>query len=190
MSVSLCVDVGNTRVKAAWFNERLLLKNFSIERENFLEKGQELWELPVDRIILSSVSDHESLLSLLKKLSKRILLLDHHSKIPIKNLYKNPESLGKDRLAAVIGGRAIFPGKDLLTIDAGTCITMDFLNKEGEYHGGCISPGIQMRLKAMHTYTSKLPNLSWEPPVLPDLIGNSTTASIRRSKAESLFYVT
>ena len=76
--------------------------------------------------------------------------------VPINNLYKTPETLGKDRLAAVVGAHSLFPDKDVLVFDAGTALTIDFIDKEGNYRGGNISPGLNMRFRALHDYTQKL----------------------------------
>jgi len=77
--------------------------------------------------------------------------------LPITNLYHTPQTLGPDRLASVIGAWSMHPGNDLLVIDAGTCITYDFIDHLGRYHGGNISPGATMRLRAMHEQTARLP---------------------------------
>ena len=110
--------------------------------------------------ILSSVrGDQDQIRGLLASLSY-FIELDGKTKIPFKNLYKTPETLGKDRIALVAAASNQFPNKNVLIIDAGTCITYDFLNHKNEYLGGAISPGIQMRYSALHDYTSKLPKLS------------------------------
>jgi len=96
--------------------------------------------------------------------------------LPIENLYRSKVTLGKDRLAAAVAAADRFPGKDILVISAGTCITYDFVNSGKEYLGGGISPGIQMRLQAMHTFTGKLPLISFKKNV--PLIGNTTERSI------------
>lgn len=97
--------------------------------------------------------------------------------IPIENLYSTPKTLGPDRLAAVIGAQACCPNKSILVIDMGTAITYDFVNERGQYIGGNIAPGIEMRLKALHDYTAKLPLVAQEGEKI--LIGNSTETAIR-----------
>jgi len=77
--------------------------------------------------------------------------------LPITIVYPTPHTLGRDRIAAACGANALFPDKNCLIIDAGTCITMDMILKSGTYLGGNIAPGLTMRLKSMHEYTSKLP---------------------------------
>jgi type III pantothenate kinase len=97
--------------------------------------------------------------------------------MPLKILYKTPATLGVDRLAAACGARALFPLQHCLTIDAGTCVTFDFIDMDGNYYGGAISPGMNMRFQALHTFTARLPLVS--PAGEANLIGDSTESSIR-----------
>jgi type III pantothenate kinase len=97
--------------------------------------------------------------------------------LPVVNLYATPLTLGVDRLAGVCGAQQIFPLQHCLVIDAGTCITYDFLDKEGKYYGGGISPGLKMRFQAVHTFTAKLPLVT--PKGHVPLIGNSTESCIQ-----------
>ena len=87
------------------------------------------------------------------------------------------ETLGVDRIAAVCGAFALFPEKNCLVIDAGSCITYDVLDQKGNYCGGSISPGLEMRLKAMHTFTARLPLVKVNQQV--NLIGNSTESCLQ-----------
>ena len=97
-------------------------------------------------------------------------------KLPVALHYSNPSTLGRDRLAGVCGAHHLFKNKNCLVIDAGTCITFDLIDGDGVYHGGSISPGIHLRLKAMHEFTGKLPLVSWED--LEGFIGNDTQSCI------------
>ena len=103
-------------------------------------------------------------------------VLSEKTPLPIINSYKTPLTLGKDRLAAVVGASVLYPGKDVLVFDAGTCLTIDFINSDKEYVGGRISPGIEMRYNALHTFTDKLPLIKSEKNTL--VIGNDTKTSI------------
>lgn len=105
-----------------------------------------------------------------------LLALSDKTKLPVVNLYNTPDTLGKDRIAAVVGARRFFPEIPVLTIDAGTCITYDFITDKNQYLGGGISPGIRMRIKALHTFTGKLPLVSLEEDA--PLIGKTTNESI------------
>lgn len=114
----------------------------------------------IDAAIISSVTDiPEDLMRFLSGRVSLVLLLDHQTMIPIENYYETKESLGKDRLAAAVGASFLYPAQDLLIIDAGTAITFDIINCRKQYLGGNISPGIQMRYRALNTFTSRLPLL-------------------------------
>ena len=131
---------------------------------------------PFDGIILSTVAkDSPEFVKILSETAP-LVILDENTPLPIKNLYETPATLGKDRLAAAAGAHALFPGKNVLSIDAGTCITYDFLTKDGEYLGGGISPGIRMRFQAMNAFTGKLPLV--EPTDFTGLIGKTTAESL------------
>lgn len=112
-----------------------------------------------------------------KEYGNAVIYLNHETPIPIENLYSTPETLGPDRLAAVIGAKSLMPNSNVLVIDMGTAITYDFASAEGQYLGGNISPGIEMRLRALHEFTAKLPLVS-QTGELP-LIGNCTETAIR-----------
>ena len=87
----------------------------------------------------------ERVLAALVALPFPLLWLDSKTPLPVTNLYETPETLGYDRMAAVVGANELYPRRDLLVIDAGSCITYEFIDSKGQYHGGNISPGMQMR---------------------------------------------
>jgi len=176
--MNLCIDIGNTRAKYAVFDHEEVVKvgvwdNFDLSTLRAIQK-----EIPmIQRIIVSTVTLLKQ--NVLKEINikpDRYLLLDHLTPIPIKNKYKTPETLGKDRLSAVIGASAVFPQRDCLVIDAGTCIKYDFISKKAVYKGGSISPGMNMRLEAMHHFTAKLPLV--KPGKYDSLIGTDTNTAI------------
>ncbi len=98
-------------------------------------------------------------------------------KLPITLLYKTPETLGSDRLASALAATVFFPKENTLVINAGTCLTTDFVTEKGEYLGGSIAPGLQMRLKAMHHFTGKLPLIELNESIT-DLPGQTTESSM------------
>ncbi|HRF77340.1 MAG TPA: type III pantothenate kinase, partial [Chitinophagales bacterium] len=111
----------------------------------------------------------------------KLLKFSQNTELPIVNDYATPATLGKDRLAAAVGSSAAFPGKNVLSIDAGTCIKYDFVRADNRYLGGGIAPGLVMRLKAMHNFTARLPLISLTPQMLVQqtlLTGDSTTDSM------------
>ncbi|MGK0412136.1 MAG: type III pantothenate kinase [Polaribacter sp.] len=175
--MNLIIDVGNTRVKAALFEEYRLVDVIVFNKIRMISEVKKIIKnYRITSTILSSVA-----LMPLKKLEKLKELTDFTivtSKIrtPFKNLYSTPSTLGVDRIALVFGAVVKFSKQNVLIIDAGTCITFDFVNKEAEYLGGAISPGIEMRYKSLHAFTSKLPLLEIHKP--NNFIGNNTNESI------------
>ena len=169
----ITLDEGNTSVKLALFeNNQMVLKESDVN----LERVKKLLS-QCDRLIFSTVKKNtlfESLLSNMYAIS-----LNSSTPLPITNCYETPNSLGNDRIALAVGATANFPNNNVLVIDAGTCITYDFINSKKEYLGGSISPGIQMRYNALHHFTSKLPLLESVDTAI--LTGNNTEGSIHSS---------
>jgi len=131
----------------------------------------------VDACVISSViSLPQELNHVLKQKAAYFMELTEKTPLPIRNLYQTPETLGKDRLAAVVGAYSLFPGKDILVFDAGTALTIDFIDREGNYRGGNISPGLNMRFRALHENTQKISLLSQSDDY--ELIGRSTRSAI------------
>ena len=176
--MNLVIDIGNTRAKAGLFSHGKLAyrearENWEIDDLMALATNHE-----VKNVILSTVAGAVAG-PIEEALASRFFFmeLDAATPLPIKNRYRTPETLGKDRLAAVVGAYALFPGQACLVVDAGTCITYDLLNGEGVYLGGNISPGIGMRLKAMHAFTARLPLVA--PGPLENWVGDSTETALR-----------
>jgi type III pantothenate kinase len=154
----LIIDLGNTLIKLAVFegNHMLLSKAFKSGSYNRFQTY--LSTLPSGSYcIVSSVVDYPLSFGNFINEEFKTLILSPDTPVPIKNAYKTPLTLGKDRLAAAVAAWQQFTEKYLLVIDAGTAITMDLITQHGEYVGGAISPGIDMRFKALHTFTGKLP---------------------------------
>jgi len=107
--------------------------------------------------IVSSVVDFPAGFEWIIKKNFKTIVLDASTPIPLRNSYKTPETLGNDRIAAAVAAWYEFPDNNILVIDAGTAITTDLVKKNGEFCGGAISPGIDMRFKALHTFTGRLP---------------------------------
>lgn len=177
--MNLCIDVGNTQVKLGAYNVSGQLEHY--ERianlnEKDLEKILKQWG--IEYAILSSVrAEHEGVVDYLKQHLKKVLKLSSELPLPITNEYQTPRTLGNDRLAGVIGASTLYPNENLLVVDAGTCITYDFITKDNIYFGGSILPGIEMRFKALNHFTAKLPLV--EKVELNSFIGNTTQTSIQ-----------
>lgn len=175
--MNLIIDVGNTKVKAAVFKDDTLIESVSfsyLEIKHRLKEIRETYEIKHTIIAkVTSIVDKD-LLKLFSKMAP--LELSHETPIPFENAYETPKTLGIDRIALAAAAVNQFPQKNCLIIDAGTCITFDFVNHKMEYFGGGISPGVRMRYQALHSYTGGLPNLSPEAP--KQLIGRNTAESI------------
>ena len=174
----LAIDVGNTQIKTAVFEQNTLVQK-EISSYSDWKKGVEnsLKNFPkIENIVVASVGklQKEDFLSFSE--SVNLHFISKESKFPFQNLYSTPNTLGIDRMVLAAGAVLQFPNKSRLVIDAGTCITYDFIDANDNYLGGAISPGIRLRYEALHNYTAKLPLLSKENP--ENLIGNSTSQSI------------
>ena len=175
--MNLIIDVGNTRIKAAVFENDTLVELLDFKHEIIVEKTEEILnKYQISAGIISSVAIIPSKdVKILQKMCA-FLELNSKTKVPFVNTYKTPTTLGVDRIAAVANAVQKYPKRNVLIIDAGTCITYDFVNSKKEYLGGAISLGIEMRYKSLHEFTSKLPLLEKESD--SKLIGNSTNTSI------------
>ncbi len=175
--MNLVVDYGNSSAKVGIFDNHLLKEKFIFrsadELKNFLQLSRE------ENLIISSVShDAEEVIKWAER-AKRKFILHHTLPLPVLIGYATPNTLGVDRIAGVCGAHQMFPGKHSLVIDAGTCITYDFIDASGKFQGGGISPGLLMRFQAVHTFTKRLPLI--EVPLKAEiaLIGDSTEACIQ-----------
>jgi type III pantothenate kinase len=160
---SLCLDQGNSATKAGVFSGDKIVDFFLYQNSNKAIL-LELFEKHIisDCILSSVIHTDEETLSIIGKNCNFFIELNEITPVPINNLYRTPETLGKDRLAAIVGASWLQPGRDLLVIDAGTAITYDFIDSSGNYYGGNIAPGVEMRLKALHHFTKKLPLVNVE----------------------------
>lgn len=177
--MNLIIDIGNTRTKIAIFSEGELIKSFAADSFTLIDIQELKDDYPeLDHAIVSSVKhDSQQLLKALKKELDYVIELDHETFLPIENLYETPQTLGKDRIAAAVGANMIYPDQNVLVIDAGTAITYDFVNDKNQYIGGFITPGLNMRYKALHHFTDKLPLLKPGEPTF--LKGKNTNEAIQ-----------
>ena len=178
MLMNLIVDVGNTLVKFAIFKDGDLIYNNSFELSEFKKQYKSLkQDFPsLKKAIISSVGRLSKTQIDIIKNDLNVIELSSKTNLPFKNLYETPETLGVDRIALVSASVQKFPNKNVLIIDAGTCITYDFITSENHYLGGAISPGIRLRYKSLNNLTANLPLLKTEQP--KSIIGNTTKTSI------------
>jgi len=176
MPVTLCFDFGNTRKKCAVLDNTTLKEVITIEND-LPETIQSLIDQHhPSKSILSSVIDHNLAIEEILASKTKFHKLSHLSKIPITTPVSKPQTIGADRLALSAAAVHLYPQKNNLVIGLGTCITYNFINKFHEFMGGGISPGMEMRLKALNYYTAKLPLVTPDDNV--PLIGYDTNTNI------------
>ncbi len=173
--MNVVIDYGNTTAKVGIFKQHELVEEHLLLQEADVKEW--IQNTSAEAILISSVSkNEEALLEAAAHIATRFKLT-HTLALPITNKYATPETLGADRLAGVCGAKLLFPHEPCLVIDSGTCITYDIVDADGKYLGGAIAPGLRMRLKAMHEFTSRLP-LAEVKEQIP-LIGNSTLTCLQ-----------
>ena len=177
--MNLVIDIGNSAIKAAVFDDGKIVASRQWKDNENNPLSEWLNAFPeIHNAILSSVRrDDSGIKEALQKAGVNVLVLDDRTQVPMVNLYRSTSTLGRDRIAAAVGAGSRFPGKNLLVIDAGTAITIDFVTADNEYLGGNISPGLSMRFRSLHQQTHNLPLV--EPEDTPHLFGTDTTGAIR-----------
>lgn len=171
--MNLAIDIGNTSIKIGVFDNHQLqnvVTDVGYDRIPTLVEGYK-----PDRVVISSVNQNANQLA--DTLETDVLVLDLETALPISISYKTPQTLGRDRIAAAVGAHELFPFSDCLVIDIGTCITYEMIDALGVYHGGGISPGVEMKFKALHTFTTNLPLV--EMSNNEELIGDTTESAIQ-----------
>ena len=174
----LVIDIGNTLHKAAIFSETGELVDLhkycklTPTRTNRLFAKQK-----ISHAILSSVGKYNADIEAVIQQHCPLIILSDTTPLPIKIKYKTPGSLGSDRVANAVGASSKFPAHNVLSIQLGSCMVCDFVNAKGEYLGGSITPGINMRFKALKHYTRKLPEVRKRMP--EQWLGDDTESSIR-----------
>ena len=173
---TLCLDLGNTRMKAALFEDGNLIQTEVLENDGIEKTTELITKFHPERSILSSVVHHDPRLEALLMQNTRFHRLNHLSKLNFTVAVGKPETMGADRLALAAAVVHFHPEQHNLVIGLGSCITYNFINKYHQFLGGGISPGMEMRLKSLRDYTALLPMVEkeWEFP----LIGYDTKTNI------------
>lgn len=173
--MNLVIDSGNSAAKVGIFDHDKLIEKRSFSS---LEELRAFIQLGGYRhVMISSVKADALPIATWANGTDKVFVLNRDLPLPIGSRYQTPETLGVDRLAGVCGAVKLFPAENNLVIDAGTCITYDFIDSEGSFYGGGISPGLMMRFQAVHTFTARLPLVS--PKAGAKLIGDTTESSIQ-----------
>ncbi|MBC8266012.1 MAG: type III pantothenate kinase [Flavobacteriales bacterium] len=172
--MNLIIDIGNSSSKVAIFKGKEIVKYKTFDKITLPNILPFTNDFDISASIISSVIEIDNRIQAVISYFNS-LILTHNTALPILSNYKTPKTLGKDRLAAIVGANNKFLNRDILVIDAGSCITFDYFTN-GNYSGGRISPGIQMRYDALHTFTAKLPQINFSNKHF--MIGNDTNSSI------------
>jgi type III pantothenate kinase len=184
----LTVDVGNTRIKAAVFEGGTVLEIFTFEKNELEKKIKKILEKfqKCSDLVVASVGNIEKQSFLTFEKDLKVHFLTHEDIFPFTNKYATPKTLGIDRMVLAAGATLKFPKQNRLVIDAGTCITYDFIDENDNYLGGAISPGLRLRYESLHNFTARLPLLTLESP--DSYIGDSTKQAIHSGVVNGFVY--
>jgi type III pantothenate kinase len=177
--MNLLIDIGNTQVKLALADNGKIqhLQTLNATNAGSLIEFLKTKPIPEKCIVVQSGDYPKGWQEELNTIFPKLIELKHSTPLPLELIYDTKESLGMDRIAAAIGAIHLFPGKNILVIDAGTAITVDFVSKDKKYLGGNIIPGMSIRFKALHEYTNRLPLVQADNNF--QLLGSSTETAIR-----------
>jgi type III pantothenate kinase len=176
LAVTICFDFGNSRLKAAVFEGKTLKDQFILENDDPQTIMELMDKYKPDKSILSSVIEHNPEIENVLSETSRFHKISHLTRLPFTTPVGKPETIGADRLGLAAAAVEYYPGKNILAIGLGTCITYNFINKSKEFLGGGISPGMDIRFKSLQLFTAKLPLVKedWNFP----LIGYDTDTNI------------
>lgn len=185
--MNLVIDVGNTRTKYAFFDEERFVeaKYQVVDLFADIEKWKEAGE-DIHLFLAGSGKMDKNIQILLKKSVDSFLDSSQLQEYPIKIGYAKPEQLGVDRIANCVGAASLYPERNLLVIDSGTCITYNYMNVEGVFLGGNISPGVELRFRSLNEYTEKLPYVT--PSENYGGIGKTTEEAIRNGVMNGILF--
>lgn len=175
--MQLAIDIGNSSAKLIVFDGNTIIERQKITTLQLDDLRRLFQQYDIRATIVSSVGKEYPVVEHWLEDNTFFVALNHHTPLPIENLYQTPKTLGKDRIAAAVGAKALYPYTNCLVVDAGTCITYEFVDASGKYRGGSIAPGIRMRMQAMHDYTARLPLI--EKQRLDSFVGFNTETAMR-----------
>ncbi len=176
--MNLTVDVGNTRIKLGVFDAHNFLKSVAQFAETQTDALQNFCAgFKIEKVMVCASGKIPEVFNAFLNAHYTVFYLTHESPLPILNNYATPKTLGKDRLAAVVGAAHLHPYKNCLVVVTGTALTFNILY-ENTFLGGTISVGLQMRFNALHHFTAHLPQLNVESANAEPFVGNDTTQAI------------
>ncbi|MDR1183076.1 MAG: type III pantothenate kinase [Bacteroidales bacterium] len=174
--MNLVLDFGNTYKKMAIVSEKKIIHLVTQQRIDMDDIVAVEKKYSIKNAILSSVVNDEKKIEKYLEEKYTFVKLSEQTPLPIKNMYKTRHTLGSDRLAGAVAAQNRFPEENVLVLQLGTCITSDFITSEGIYMGGSISPGMEMRFKALHHFSDKLPLIEYQN--IDYITGKSSEESI------------
>ena len=175
----LCFDFGNTLKKYAFVEQQKIVLLGHLSSFNSDELPLLVRQKKIDKIVISSVIDiPSSFLQNLEKIAPVVYINEELISTILQYQSYDPSSLGIDRKILAIGALRNYPNKNLLVISLGSCITYNIVCLESKFGGGVISPGLEMRAKAMHEFTDKLPLVDWKNQALQNLFGINTNENL------------
>lgn len=180
--MNVVIDHGNSAAKVGIFNHQNLVEKRSFQSERDLRDF--LSQATIRNLMVSSVTQDPRQIASWAPREAQAFVLSPGLPMPVKSVYKTPETIGVDRLAAACGAEVLFPNTNCLVIDAGTCITYDFVDANANHLGGAISPGLAMRFRSLHTFTARLPLVHAVDDV--PLIGDSTASCMQSGVVNGL----
>lgn len=185
MELSIAIDQGNSSAKVAIFAGEKLIEVIRHSELRAADIEAIASRIDVQGAIYSSVRlDDESVTEAIARVAGKVVVLDHHTPVPVTIGYATPGTLGHDRIAAAVGAVSEYPGCNCLVVDAGTAVTLDVVTAERHFSGGRISPGVRMRFEALHRYTSRLPlvDTAGDTP----FVGYDTATAIRSGVVQGI----
>lgn len=187
--MNLILDLGNTYGKIAVCKGTEVIESigYSTITNKEIAYFQSCYSELQGAIVSSVVNHSREIVDYLENLFEICIELNSSTPIPLKNRYTTPDTLGYDRIAAVVGAHTIFPNRNVLVIDTGTAITYDVVTADGEFLGGNIAPGMEMRFKALNKFTNKLPLIE-APQGIVNLIGESTSEAIQSGVINGILF--
>lgn len=185
--MELVIDIGNSAAKSAVFNGDEIICREVSPNDNLSSLNKLLGLYDIRQSIVSTVAGIKGKVGpQLRSAGLPTVLLNEVTVMELNRRYGLPPTMGSDRLAAIVEARALYPGRNILVIDSGSCITYEFISPDGTYLGGNISPGVYMRLHAMHIGTALLPQVSLEGDT--PQIGYDTDTAMRAGSVHGVNY--
>ena len=185
--MNLVVDIGNTLLKLAVFDGgRLVAQQCVGELREETFAGLLGGARAARAVVASTRGEAPAIVEAVRRHTDYLLEFTPATPVPIGNAYLTPATLGRDRLAAAVGAATLSPGRNALIVDFGTAVTLDFVSADGVFRGGCISPGMAMRFRALHEYTAALPLCDATDSA--ELLGRTTDEAVRLGVMNSLAF--